>query len=96
MADDHRLPHGDISHLMTLICNLACNDLGYIVKWGGLKVCIDWSLRMLREKKINRAYLDQIYYFFEMMSLNIAKIPNNYNFVTFPIILEQPSFHAVH
>jgi hypothetical protein len=91
MVADNSLPHSEITHLITLLGNLAHNEPGYVIKQGGLTVCIDWSLRMLREKKINRAYLDQIYCFFELMSYKIKSVPTNYNFVNFSTKLEQPN-----
>jgi hypothetical protein len=48
MIADHTIPHSEISFLVTMIGNLAHNDIGPVVKKGGLKVCIDWSWRMLR------------------------------------------------
>jgi hypothetical protein len=48
MIEDKSLPHSEVSFLVTLMGNLAQNEPGPIIKQGGMKACIDWSLRMLR------------------------------------------------
>lgn len=71
MVDDKSLPHSEISFLVTLMGNLALNDAKIVIQKGALRACIDWSLRILKESKVNRAYLDQIYTFFRLLCYHV-------------------------
>ncbi len=63
-----------------------------MLKRGAFTVCVSWSLRMLKEQKLNRSYLSQLYDVFDIIAKNSRAIPKNYNFVTIYLILEQPNF----
>lgn len=62
---------------MTLIGNLAIYDIVSVVKNGGFAAFSEWSLRILKEKKINRSYLEQIYSFFRFFADKIKFISIN-------------------
>lgn len=48
MVTDEKIPHNEVSYLVTLVGNLFTVNPGAVIKAGGITVCIDWSLRMLR------------------------------------------------